>query len=63
MGKNRSLTDEKSVAKTSNNYFTSTIKHLRIERNKFDPKHANLSNNPVLSAANKFQVFSKSSKT
>ena len=57
MGKNRLITDEKSVAKTFNNYFTSIIKHFRIERNKFDPKRANLSNNPFLSAANKFKVF------
>ena len=38
MGKNRLITDEKSVAKTFNDYFGSIIKHLHIERNKFDSK-------------------------
>ena len=44
-----------SVAKIFNDYFTSVIKHLYIERNEFDPTHANLCNNPVLSVVNKFQ--------
>ena len=38
-----------------NDYFTSIIKHLHIERNEFDPKSVKLSNNPVMSAVNKFQ--------
>ena len=56
-GKNRLITDEKSAAKILNDYFTSIIKHLHIERNEFDPKHGNFSNNPVLSAGNKFQII------
>ena len=31
------------------------MKHFHIEKNKFDLKHVKLSNNPVLSAVNKFQ--------
>ena len=49
------MTDEKSIAKMFNDYFTSIIKHLHKERNDFDPKHVKLSNNPVLSAVNNFQ--------
>ena len=58
MGKNRLITDEKSIAKTFNDYFSSLIKHLHTERNKSDHKHVNLSNNPALSAVNKFQNHS-----
>ena len=54
-GKNRSIAYEKSIAKVFNDYFTSIIKHLHIERNKFNSKHLKLSSNPVLSAVNKFQ--------
>ena len=49
------MTDEKSIAKIFNDYFTSIIKHLHKERNDFDSKHVKLSNNPVLSAVNNFQ--------
>ena len=38
-----------------NDYFTSIIKHLHIEKNEFNPKHVKLSNNLVLSSLNKFQ--------
>ena len=55
MGKNRLITDEKSIAKVFNDYFTSIIKHLHIERKEFDSKNVKLSNNAVLSAVNKFQ--------
>ena len=55
MGKNRLITDEKSIAKIFNDYFTSIIKHLHIERKKFDSKNVKFSNNAVLSAVNKFQ--------
>ena len=53
--KNRLITNEKSIAKIFNDCFTSIIKHFHIERNKFVSKHVKLSNNPVLSAVNKFQ--------
>ena len=53
--KNRLITDEKSIAKIFNDYFTSIIKHLHIERKKFDSKNVKVSNNAVLSAVNKFQ--------
>ena len=53
--KNRLITDEKSIAKVFNDYFTSITKHLHLKRNEFDLKHLKLSNNPVLSAASKFQ--------
>ena len=52
---NRLITDEKSTANIFNDYFFSIIKHLHMERNEYDPKHAKPSNNPVLSVANKFQ--------
>ena len=51
----RLITNEKSIAKILNNYFTSIIKHLRGERNELHTKRVKLSNNPVLSAVNKFQ--------
>ena len=38
-----------------NDYFTSIIKHLHIERKEFDSKNVKLSSNAVLSAVNKFQ--------
>ena len=38
MWKNSLITDEKSIAKIFNDYFTSVIKHLLIERNEFDSK-------------------------
>ena len=38
-----------------NGYFTETIKHLFIGRNKSSPKLVNLSSFLVLSAANEFQ--------
>ena len=50
MGKNRLITDEKFLAKVFNDYFTSIIKHLHIERKEFDSKRVKLSNNAVLSA-------------
>ena len=53
--KNRLITDEKSTAKVFNDYFTSIIKHLHIERKEFDSKNVKFSNNAVLSAVNKFQ--------
>ena len=53
--KNRLITDEKSIAKVFNDYFTSIIKHLHIERKEFDSKNVKFSNNAVLSAVNKFQ--------
>ena len=53
--KNRLITDEKFIAKIFNDCFTSIIKYFHIERNEFDPKLVKLSNNPVLSAVNKFQ--------
>ena len=55
MGKYRLTTDDKSVAKYFNDCFTLIIKHLHIERVKSYTKHVNLSNNPVLSAVDKFQ--------
>ena len=55
MGKNRLITDEKSIAKVFNDYFPSIIKHLYIERKEFDSKNVKLSNNTVLSTVNKFQ--------
>ena len=36
MGKNRLTTEKKSIANIFNDHFASTIKHLHIERNKFD---------------------------
>ena len=59
MGRNRVITDEKPAAKIFNDYFILIIKYLHIEGNEFDPKHVQLSNNPVLPAVNK---FSKSPK-
>ena len=55
MRENRLITDEKSVAKLFNDYFTLIIKHLHVERNEFGPKHMKLSDKPVLSAVKKFQ--------
>ena len=55
MKKNKLIPDDKSIAKIFDDYLISTIKHLHIERNEFDPKHVKLSNNPVLSAVSKFQ--------
>ena len=55
MGKNRLITEEKSIAKIFNDYFTSIIKHLHIERKEFDSKNVKFSNNAVLSAVNKSQ--------
>ena len=55
MGKNRLITDEKSIAKVFNDYFTSIIKHLHIKRKEFVSKNEKFSNNAVLSAVNKFQ--------
>ena len=49
------MTDEKCITKIFNDYFTSIIKHLHIERKEFDSKNVKLSNNAVLSAVNKFQ--------
>ena len=54
-GKNRLITDEKSIGKTFNDYFTSIIKHLPIGRNEFESKQVKLSNNLALSAVNRFQ--------
>ena len=55
-GKNRLITDEKSIAKRFNdNVLTSIIKHLHIKRNEFDSKHVKLSNNTVLLAVNNFR--------
>ena len=45
----------KSIAKVFNDYFTSIIKHLHIERKEFDSKNVKFSNNAVLSAVNKSQ--------
>ena len=42
--KKRLITDEKSAVKIFNDYFISIIKHFHKERNEFDPKHVNLSN-------------------
>ena len=56
--KNRLITDDKSITKIFNDYFTSIIKQFHIERNEFDSKHVKFSNNPVLSAVNKFQNHS-----
>ena len=53
--KNRLVTDEKSIAKVFNDYFTSIIKHLHIERKEFDSKNVKFSNNAVSSVVNKFQ--------
>ena len=64
--KNRLVTDEKSIAKVFNDYFTSIIKHLHIEMKEFDSKNVKLSNNAALSAVNKFQnhqVFCKLNQT
>ena len=55
MGKNRLITEEKSIAKIFNDYFTSIIKHLHIERKEFDSNNVKFSNNAVLSAVNKSQ--------
>ena len=55
MGKSRLITDEKSVAKSFNDYLTSIIKQLCIERNEFDYKHVKVPNAPVLLALSKFQ--------
>ena len=55
MGKNRLITEEKSIAKIFNDYFTSIIKHLHIERKGFDSNNVKFSNNAVLSAVNKSQ--------
>ena len=55
MEKNRLITYTTSTAKVFNDCFNSIIKQLHIERNELVPKHVNLSNNPVLSAVNKFQ--------
>ena len=55
MGKNRLIADRKSIVKFFIDYFPPIIKHLHIERNEFDFKQVKLSNNPVLSAVNKFQ--------
>ena len=49
------MADEKCITKIFNDYFTSIIKHLHIERKEFDSKNVKLSNNAVLSAVNKFQ--------
>ena len=49
------ITDDKSVAKVFNDYFSLIIKHLYLERNEFDPKHMNLRNNPIFSTVNKLQ--------
>ena len=54
-GNSRLITDEKSVVQIFNHFFTSIIKQLHEGRNKFGPKHMNLSRNPVLLAVNKFQ--------
>ena len=54
-GKNRLITDEKSIAKVFSDYFISIIKNFHIERNKFDPKNLKLSNNPGLSAVKKIK--------
>ena len=55
MGKNRLITEEKSIAKIFNDYFTSIIKHLHIERKEFDSNNVKFSNNAVLLAVNKSQ--------
>ena len=55
MEKNRLIADEKSIAKIFNDYFTSIIKQLHLERKKIDSKNVKLSNNTVLSGVNKFQ--------
>ena len=56
MGKKTKLTtDENSIAEIFDDYFTSIIKHLHIERKEFDSKDVKFSNNAVLSAVNKFQ--------
>ena len=60
--KNKLITDEKSIGKFFNDYFTSIIKHLRIERKEFDSKYVKFSNNTVLSAVNKFQNHPSISK-
>ena len=57
MGKNRLITDEKSIAKVFNDYFTSVIKRLHIERKELDSKNVKFSNNAVLSAVNKISAF------
>ena len=59
MGKNRLITDEKSIAKSFNDYFTSIIKHLHIERKELDSKNTKFSNNAVLSAVNKISSILK----
>ena len=55
MGEDRLTTDEKSVAKSFHKCLTSIVKLLGIKRKEFDPKHVNLSNNPVSIAVRKFQ--------
>ena len=45
----------KSIAKVFNDYFTSIIKYLHIERKEVDFQNVKFSNNAVLSAVNKFQ--------
>ena len=50
-------TDEKSIAKIFNDYFTSIFKNLHIERIEFDSKNVKFSNNAVLSVINKFQNY------
>ena len=52
------ITDVKTAANVFNDYFISIIK----ERNKFDPKHLKLSNNPVLPVVNKCQNHPSSLK-
>ena len=55
MEKNKLITEEKSIAKVFNDYFTSVIKHLHTESKEFDSKHVKFSNKAVLPAVNKFQ--------
>ena len=55
MEKNRLIADEKSIAKIFNDFFTSIIKQLHLERKKIDSKNVKLSNNTILSGVNKFQ--------
>ena len=50
-------TDEKSIVKIFNDYFTSICKNLHIERIEFDSKNVKFSNNAVLSVINKFQNY------
>ena len=53
--KNRLITDEKFIAKVFNDYFTSIIKHIHMERKEFDSKKVKFCSNAVFSAVNKFQ--------